>query len=339
MKRIRLFLISFAAYLFFSSNAWVNLTLVKPSELVIPERIQSIAILDRTKQDDTKQNKTEQVISGEAYGQDEQAVFQLGEGFIEACSGTKRFVPVRIPERMNCAGTKSEFPEVLDWNTVSELCQKNQTDALLSIEFFDSDFIIGGNPVRVQKVEGSLPIISFRATGVAVINLGIRLYDPANRVILDEYRTTHRMNFDAEATTLQGAINALLDKVEATKRAGYETGFTYGQRITPTYYQVTRYFFDSPKKVLGEGVRYSEVGDWQGAIDSWTRVVNSGKSKDAGRAAYNIAVGYEVLGDMDKAKEWARRSHVEFAEKDADDYYKALCARIQEEQVVQQQGN
>jgi tetratricopeptide (TPR) repeat protein len=144
------------------------------------------------------------------------------------------------------------------------------------------------------------------------------------------------MTFDAEAATLQGAINAMLDKVEATKRASYESGFTYGERITPTYYQVTRYFFNSPKKKLGAGVRYSEVGDWNNAIREWTKVVDNGKLKDAGRAAYNIAVGYEVLGDMEKAKEWAARSHTEFQEKDADEYYKTLCNRINEERLVSQ---
>jgi hypothetical protein len=337
MKKLKLLLITGLIYMVFSNSAWVNLTLVRPSELVIPDYIQSIALIDRTKQEDSKQNKTEQILTGEAFRQDEQAVFQLGEGFIEACSGTKRFITVRTGERFASDGTKNSFPKPLDWEKVTELCNKNQTDALLSVEIFDTDFILTNNPVKVETRDEGGRIVTrvvFRASGVAVINMGIRLYDAANRVILDEYQTTHRMNFEGEAGTLQGAINAMLDKVEATNRASYESGFTYGERITPTYYQVTRYFFNSPKKKLGAGVRYSEVGDWKNAIGEWTKVVNSGKRKHAGRAAYNIAVGYEVLGDMEKAKEWAARSHTEFQEKDADEYYKMLCNRIIEERMV-----
>ncbi len=337
MKKLKLFLIMGLTYLVLSSSAWVKLTLVRPSELVIPDYIQSVALIDRTKQEDTKQNKTEQILTGEAFHPDEQGAFQLGEGFIEACSGTKRFITVRTAERFTSNGTKNTFPAPLDWDIVTELCNKNQTDALLSIEIFDTDFILTNSPVTLESrnIGGkmvTLPV--FRATGVAVINLGIRLYDAANRVILDEYQTSHRMNFNGEASTLQGAINAMLNKVEATKRASYEAGFTYGERITPTYYQVTRYFFDTPKKKLGAGVRYSEVGDWKNAIEQWTKVVNTGKRKHAGRAAFNIAVGYEVLGDMDKAKEWAARSHTEFQEKDADEYYKQLCNRVIEERMV-----
>jgi NADP-dependent 3-hydroxy acid dehydrogenase YdfG len=147
-----------------------------------------------------------------------------------------------------------------------------------------------------------MPSVEFKAFGVTVINFGIRLYDAVNRVILDEYQTTRRLNFDAQAGTLQAALNQLLDKVEAINRASFAAGFFYGQRITPTYYQVTRYFFNNPKKELGTGVRYSEVADWQSAINAWMKVVDNGKRKHAGRAAFNIAVTYEVLGDLEQAQ-------------------------------------
>ena len=328
------------AYMLLSSSAWVKLTLVRPSELVVPDYIKSIALIDRTKQDENTKNKVEQVLTGEAFRQDEQAVLKVKEGFIEACSGTQRFITVRTAERYTSDGTKTTFPTPLDWNTITDICNKNQTDALLSIEIFDTDFMLTNNPIKLAtRDEGGRLVtrLEYRATGVAVINIGIRLYDAVNRVIVDEYQTSHRMNFDAQAVTLQAALNSLLDKVEATNRASYEAGFAYGQRITPTYYQVNRYFFDGPRRKLGAGVRYSEVGDWKGAIDAWTKVVNGEKRKFAGRAAFNIAVAYEVLGDMEKAKEWAARSHTEFNEKDADEYYKILCNRIIDERIADQQ--
>ncbi len=62
MKKLKLFFLMGLTYLVLSSSAWVKLTLVRPSELVIPDYIQSIALIDRTKQEDTKQNKAEQII-------------------------------------------------------------------------------------------------------------------------------------------------------------------------------------------------------------------------------------------------------------------------------------
>lgn len=340
MHKMKYFILAGVALLVLTSSAWVKLTLIRPSELMLPDHIKTIAIIDRTLKANTPENKLEQLATGEVFHQDEQALLSITDGFLEACSGMNRFQPVRTAERYMANGTKTTFPDPLPWDSISEICQRHQADALLSVEIFDTDFLLSNMPVKINTKDNNgnpLSVIEFKASGVAVINFGIRLYDAANRVILDEYQTTHRLNFDAQAGTLQAALNQLLDKVEAIKRASYDAGFIYGQRITPTYYQVTRYFFDKPKKELGAGVRYSEVADWNGAIKAWLKVVEKGDRKDAGRAAYNIAVAYEVLGDLEQAKEWAARSHTEFEEKDADDYYKLLVNRIREENVVRQQ--
>ena len=87
-----------------------------------------------------------------------------------------------------------------------------------------------------------------------------------------------------------------------------------------------------------EGVRKSEVADWNGAIESWEKAIEKGKKdKDKGRAAFNIAVAYEVLGDLDKALEWAAKSYTEYEEKDANDYHRALKNRISNEGYAKQQ--
>ncbi|HEX2394879.1 MAG TPA: DUF6340 family protein [Bacteroidales bacterium] len=342
MKRLVFLTGSALLLMICSSSAWVKLTLIRPADIQIPENLKSIALIDRTVQEETTKNKIEQVVTGEAFHQDEQAVLKIAEGFIEACSGTKRFETVRTSERYLADGTKTTFPTPLDWNSVTEICNRHNTDVLLSIEIFDTDFLLTNKPVKIdtQTEDGKVSTrVEFVANGVAVINFGIRLYDAVNRVILDEYQTSHRLNFDAQAPTLQVALNQLLDKTEAINRVSYDAGFIYGERITPTYYQVTRYFFDKPKKVLGAGVRYSEVADWNNAIKAWTKVVENGDQKDAGRAAFNIAVAWEVLGDLEKAKDWASRSYTEFEEKDANDYYRALTDRIREEQLVSDQMN
>jgi hypothetical protein len=312
---------------------------MRPSELQLPETVRSIAMIDRTLQEDTKRNKTEQILTGEAYRPDEQGVFQLMDGFIRTSTGTGRYNTIRTAERYASDGTKTTFPTPMSWDSVTAICQRNQSDAVLSVEIFDSDFIIAPTPARIEtNNSGGLPVrIEFKVTGVVVINLGIRLYDGVNKVILDEYQHTVRMNFDAHGITVQEAMNTLLDRVEATKQAGFEAGLEYGRRITPTYYKATRYFFNRPKKALGRGVRYSEVADWKGAIDAWMPVVDGGSRKKAGRAAFNIAVAHEVLGDLEKAKEWAARSHTDFREKEADDYYRVLNNRIAEEGIVEEQ--
>jgi hypothetical protein len=61
------------------------------------------------------------------------------------------------------------------------------------------------------------------------------------------------------------------------------------------------------------------------------------RRKIAGRAAYNIAVGWEVLGEIEKAKEWASMAYTEYNEKMAKEYYDQLVYRQREEAIMRRQ--
>jgi Family of unknown function (DUF6340) len=340
MKKVTVLLIASLAFFLLSSMAWVRINLLQPASYVYPDYIKKVAILDRSVSNDAKKNKVEEAVTMEIYNQDEQAVRRLTEGLMDACSEYNLYQMERINERYAGGGKKSVFPKPLTWDEVSALCKKYQADAILAIEIFDSDFILA-NPAQIvkQAVEGALiPGNGVNLNGVAVINFGIRLYDPASKKIADEYQVSNRMNINAGAYSVQDVVNYALNKVDAVNQAGYYAGRTYGERITPSYYSVVREFYNKPRKNtdLRSGVRKSEVADWNGAIESWTRALNA-RRKIAGRAAFNIAVGWEVLGDIEKAKEWASTSYTDYNDKMAKDYYDQLVYRQREEAIIKRQ--
>ncbi len=324
-------------FIILSSMAWVRLSLIKPAALTLPSYITGIVIIDRTLSDETAKNKLEEVLTGEMFKQDEQAVRRVIEGITDVCADYNLFRLERITERQKGGGTKTSFPAPMQWEQVNQLCEKYNANAVLSIEIFDSDFIVT-NPVNVVKQVTEGQTAGFNVNGVAVINFGVRLYDGVNKQILDEYQISQRINFNAGGYTVQDAVNHVLNKVEAINQTSYYAGRVYGERISPSYYTVVREFYNRPKKNidLRAGVRKSEVADWKGAIESWTRALNA-KRKVARRAAFNIAVAYEVLGDLEKAKEWASKSYTEYGEKRGKPYYDALVYRQREEAVIKRQ--
>jgi hypothetical protein len=335
MKRFKVLMVLVSAFILFCSTTWVNITLTRPAAVPLPSEIKSIAIIDRTLQEKTRNNQIEKTLTGEAFKQDEQAVREVIMGIIERCSEYNKFSFVKTDERTISNFTKNTFPTMLSWKEVEDLCKKYKTDAILSIELFDSDFLITPN---IGSITNPLQV---SANGVAVINLGIRIYYPATKTIVDELKINHRIDVGANTTSIAGAVNTILDKTDAINRTSYESGRIYGDRISPSFYTVTREFFDKPKKNqnLRAGVHKSQVADWKGAIESWTKALDDRKSKVRRRAAYNIAVGYEVLGDLQKAKEWASKAFTEYGEKDAKPYYDALVYRINEEEALKQQEN
>jgi hypothetical protein len=340
MKTFLRSILLIAVAFLFSSSAWVTLTLVQPALVDLPDHIKSVIIIDRTVTPDQKQNKIEEVLTGEIFKQDEQAVIQVIEGLVYMVSNGDRLTISRTTEKYVGEATGKVFPEPLPWPEISKLCQKYNADAAIVLESFDSDYILTHGTKAVQRTSTGLPGISFYAQGIATVDMGFRIYDPLVNAISDAYQFHHEMRFDAGGNSLADAIQGVLNKTEAVKRVSYDAGMIYGQRITPTYYNVTRYFYDKPKKnkKLSEGVRRSKVADWEGAIESWKEALEiAKKDKHKGRIALNIAVGYEVLGDLDKALEWAGKAYVDYEEKMADNYVSQLKARINEARIVEQQ--
>jgi hypothetical protein len=326
-----------------TSSAWVNLTLIRPSVINVPQKIQTLLILDRTLPKDDRKNKIEEVLTGEIMRQDEQAVQQTMEGLVNTIQNGPRFKVKYANEKYIGETSGTIFPEPLSWEIVNKLCSKYEVDAVIAIETFDSDYILTNGRRQVERKDengNAISVNEFYIEGVGTVNIGIRLYDPDMNSIADQYQFSENMRWDGQGSSPTDAAIAMLDKIAAINQVSYAAGRSYGLRISPSYYKVTRYFYNKPKnnKYLIEGVRKSEVADWEGAIESWGLAIKKGKKdKDKGRAAYNIAVAYEVLGDLDRALEWSAKAYTEYEEKDANDYHRAIKARINEERIVNMQ--
>ena len=106
--------------------------------------------------------------------------------------------------------------------------------------------------------------------------------------------------------------------------------------------RITRSFTGKSKKApaLEQGSRYADVGDWNEAIRVWESALITAPAKEAGYMAYNIAVAYEVLGDLDKAREWAQKSYTQYGNDDGDNYVRTINQRVRNEEIAREQlGN
>jgi tetratricopeptide (TPR) repeat protein len=343
MKRIIRIVLLVGIVILTTSSAWVKLTLIRPAVISIPQKIQTIVVVNRALPKDERRNKLEEVLTGEIMRQDEQAIQQTMDGIINTIKNAPRFNIKYANEKYIGETSGTIFPDPLPWEVVNKLCTKYEADAVIAIETFDSDYIItNGHREAERKDENGnvIPYVEFFIEGVGTVNIGFRMYDPDMNSIADQYQFSENMRWDGHGTSPTDAAQALLDKVAAINEVSYTAGRSYALRISPSYYTVTRYFYNKPKKNkhLVEGVRKSEVADWEGAIESWLVAIKKGKKdKDKGRAAFNIAVAYEVLGDTDKALEWSAKAYTEFEDKDANDYHHKLKARIKEERIVNMQ--
>lgn len=336
MRNLTKVAILLAVFFIFTSMASVSLRLMRPALLNIDESIQSLVIVNRTKSEKKIIDIIEGGITGENIGQDEKGIQVVLQTLTSVLDATPRFDVKRATESYKKEElTVGSFPKPMSWNSINNICKKYNVDAVLVLENYDTDFI-----VTQGKKENGTEGKNFYAKGVGSINMSVRLYDNKNHTLADEHNFVDRSTWDASAGSVDDAVKALIGRQQAIESISKEMAFSYTKRITPTWYTAKRYFYNKPKKSknLMKGVRQSGVADWKGAIESWEKVVaKPKKEKYAGRAAYNIAVAYEVLGDLEKAKEWASIAYADYGDKRADEYYRTLQDRLNDEASVNYQ--
>jgi hypothetical protein len=338
MKKTIGFLVLTGLALLLTGAASVTLTVLKPSPVSLPKNIKKVGLLDRTVRPDKKVAQLESVLNAKTPDTDVEGARLCLDGAGKVLLDSGLYEVKKVPGRLIGADIIGSFPTALSWEQVQKICETNGVDALISLEIFNSDFVVSQG--QRAKTGGLIPF-EFYASGSTTVKAGFRVYNPADKVIVDEYRLSKTKQWESTASTIQGALNLMVNKTKAVGETGAVLGSDYGYRIIPSWYYVTRPLYDTPKKYkeMVRGTRLSQVADWNGAIKAWEAMIPKCKKDDhAGRAAYNIAVSYEVLGDLQKAREWAVKSFTEFGLKKAKEYVDTLDERIYQEKRAKDQA-
>src|SRR6185295_7608236 len=77
------------------------------------------------------------------------------------------------------------FPSPLDWAQVERICSDTKTDALFSLELFDTDTKLNysSSPASLNTGFGKLPLPEHHVNMNTHVRTGWRMYDPAGRIV------------------------------------------------------------------------------------------------------------------------------------------------------------
>ena len=309
------------------SSGYVHLNYPQAPQVFLPEGAHKIAVVNRslTKESDKQSETMEAIRTGEIAGSDRLASDEAIKGVFDGIQN-KSHINIVLPDTMRIYGTGTrQTPDKLPWEKVDAICKTSNADVLLVLENFDSNSDI----LRTAVVEQVSSVIttgkpSARLPVQARVNVRSywRLYDPYTKTISDQFQQTYYMDFNL--------VNSLPPS-NALQETAYAAGLNYIERFLPSYYRVKRDMYKkgkgSDKYRFEAGWRSAEVAKWQDAMAIWKGIVENGNRKSAGRAALNIAVSYEVLGDTESALQWAQRAYRDYGDKLSRDYAKILLRR------------
>ena len=301
----------------------MNFDVMLPAGVSFPAHIKSVAMIDRSVPEDNIGNRIEKGLTGELFGEDKLATQIVMDGIHSIMANSPTLDFIRTTETLTGGSAiVATFPDPIPWESIDKLCGQYGADAILAIEIFDSDFIMV--PGHGQMVN---------------VKVGIRMYDPAGKTIIDQYNYTHQSPIRGAGKSIEAVIGSFLDKTAEIRGASYDAGVVYGRRISPSWYRVSRKYYKRSKgdDNLAMGARMMEVNDWGAAKSALQTAVDTGGRKTRGRAAHNLAVVYEIEGDLLEAKSWAQTAWGNYRNKKSRDYLYDLNHRINQNEILQQQ--
>jgi hypothetical protein len=326
----------------------VNLQVTRPAAITFPAEAKNLVLVDRTKPDNQAINILEGIITGEMPEEDRIGAQEAVNSLNNELQSSPRFKAKMHPNRLSGNSLTAAFPQALEWPQVQKICNDEKSDVLLSLEVFDTDFVVtNGNRIK-KRTEGTGPAAreveytEYYAQGVGNVKMGIRVYYPKAKTILDQQIFSETKTWEAVGKSVTDAVALLINKVEANRQLARMVAADYAYKISPMPVWVSRSMYGKSKHApaLEAGRRYADVGQWPEAVDTWKNGIKSAAQKDAGKLAYNTAVGYEVLGDFEQALQWARDAYTRFGNSFAREYVQVIEQRIQEENLLKQQmGN
>lgn len=312
----------------------------RPALITISQDLKSIGLLNRSIP--TSKAGLEGTLSGETPAQDKDLSEECMRGLNETLNTSDRFQVVRCEGTMMAADEKSlSFGAPLDWATVDSLCTLYKVDGLMVLEYFDTDFSILNPGATAAAAVGSVLNGGggqVQVKGTATSNAGFRVYYPKTKAILYEDRFDYKKYWTQTSTNPADALAKLIKKNDALFDVSYETGFEFAMNVVPLYFWEHRDMYKGKKGDMERGERQALAKDWEAAIKTWTEVYNmSNKSKIRAKAAFNVALGYEVMGNLTDAQIWVQRAYVEGGKKTALEYSNIIDYRIREQDKLKEQ--
>ena len=325
------------------STNLVYISVLQPAPVSLPQNIKSVAVINRSQS--SRQNKiidaVDKVMTMEGPNLDKAGAESSINGLTDELWKNNRFAAVRYiaDGRFNNEAAPGTFPGTLSWDAIEKICIEDSADAVFALELFDTDtrMSYAANTVSLKTPLGNVPAIEHQANMQTLVKTGWRIYDPQSRTVIDEYASDKSLHFSARGINPVVAAAGLINRKEAVKDAGNQSGHAYALRLIPYWIRVYRDYYIKGTDNFTVACRKARTGNWKGAETLWMKETTNPDRKIAGRACYNMAIISEIDGNLDKAIAWAKQSYENYNNKLALGYLNVLKNRKVEDNILQEQ--
>ena len=110
--------------------------------------------------------------------------------------------------------------------------------------------------------------------------------------------------------------------------------------LTPHWITQERWYYTFSSSIAREAEAFAAQSKWGEAVEKWERFYNDSKNKiDKAKAASNIALGYEMLDDMNSADTWITIAQQLFNESTSSDSLERKRVAIYKKEIERRMDN
>ena len=304
--KLKIILIALGAVFLTSCTSllYTSLDVLRPAKVSFaPEANDLLIVNNTTKQPAEYGHKTQLLIEtpkNVLIKTDSMAIFCLG-ALTEDFEGKDFFSSVKlIPNSIN-KGKEFFNTTLLNKNSVKTLCFSNNTNVVLSLDKIK---------VNDDLIENYLNESStYLASLVLVFETSWSIHYK-NKPDVTSIQFTDTVFWESESYYRKKAMSDLPNREDALVDGALNVGHKVVNRLIPYWDKVDRYFFNPKQKLMKQAMDSVYVKNWKSSISLWETEMNkSHRNWIQAQCANNIAIGYEITGDLDKALEYATKAY------------------------------
>ena len=298
-----------------TSTKQLKITFTEPSPVDLSNQIKKIGIVNSSlaKSEKSYSNGLEQLIVLEERWLAEKGTEAALTGLFDELAQDTRFESVKILDKT--AQKTNDFgssPDEATWQQIALICEKNGVDAIFSLASHDTETKFSFKKTKLNQLDmmrNATEVSGQEITLKTLIENGWRIYDPNQRILIDEFTTNEQVNASAKGINQIDALQAIDNRRENLLKQSKQSGSAYGYRMQPRKLDVYRDYYATGSQKMELADAKIENGEYSEASTLWKQEISNPKTKISSRACYNLAVLSEFNGDLNNAMKWAVKSY------------------------------
>uniref|UniRef100_UPI003217E37E DUF6340 family protein n=1 Tax=uncultured Draconibacterium sp. TaxID=1573823 RepID=UPI003217E37E len=301
-----------------TSTKIISIEIPEPAHKELPDHIQGLILVNRTVNEnysDLTADSLQIIFFKQQFNLDtiildstavDTTIKALGELLFE--SGRYDFV---IPENRFLTFQKNSFfTQEMPWHEVKQLCETYNADAVLSLDLFNTRVITKFDKETVFDPVQNEFSKAYSADMSVIYEALFRIYDPKEKKVLVREFFKDTIQWNDFAYSINDLFSHFTPVKQALTEAGIALALDFSEKISTVWRQENRAFYVKGDANLKHAGTFIDNGDWAQAMALWKKTAENTKSKSTkSKAQLNIAIAYELQGDIEQAISWALKSY------------------------------